>query len=311
MEKLKNFFKTVWTRIINPSIVQIISAVVAGTAFIAVAIVLSINGVGDIGACVCYVLAFISLVYIVYIIFYGYPRVKQRTLEFASRYQFTDNLVKNYGFRTMVIACASLALNALYAIYNGAIALHYASVSSAVFAAYYLLIAILRGSVLTGARTGGNEDLTQEERRVRSINLFVRCGIFLIVLTCLVLVAMVRSVLSESAQNRSVYLVIASAAYTFIRFALAIHNIRKAGKSDDYGTKTLRYIGFADAVVALYVLQISLTSSNGSDSFNRIMTTAFGNAVCAVIIILGIFMIVKGRCALKSLNPPPAAENDQ
>ena len=265
-----------WHRILNPSLVQAAIATVIGSALIAVAIVLSMSGTNDIGAYVCYYLSLLALVYIGYIVYYGYPRVKQRTLEVASRYEFTANLVKNYGYRTMVVAGASIFLNAIYAVYNGAIALHYSSLWSALFAVYYVLLCALRGGILTGTRRKGNEGKTDGERRLHVINLYIRSGMLLIVFTLLIIVGIVRLAVAGSGVQQSQYLIYVSAIYTFVRF------------------------GFADALVALFTLQMSMTSAfGGGGDFSRIIGMVTGSSVCAIIIFMGIYMIVVGKRALR------------
>ena len=163
MKRLLLYFKRLWQRVLNPSVVQAAIAFVVGCIFIAAAIVLSLNGINDVGAYFCYFFALLSLVYIGYICVYGFPKVKQRTLEFAARYEFTSNLVKNYGYRTVVIACASVALNAAYAVYNSAVALHYSALWNGLFAVYYILLCALRGTFLMDKRKKARA-LTKDER---------------------------------------------------------------------------------------------------------------------------------------------------
>ena len=300
MGRIKRFFKLVWHRLLNPSIIQAAMAFVICCAFIAVAVVLSLSGKNDVGAWFCYFFALLTLVYIGYIVYYGYPRVKQRTLEFAARYEFTENLVKNYGFRTIVLACVSLALNAIYSIYNAAVALHYSSLWSGLFAIYFVLLCALRGGLLTGTRRKKGENLSPEERRVRDINIYVRCGILLIVFTFLIVAAIVRITVSGGGERQSQFLVYASALYTFIRFGFAVHNIRKAKRWDDYVTKALRNINFADTIVALFTLQAAMNASfGGAEDLGRAFSLAAGLIVCGAIVFMGAYMIVAGRRALK------------
>ena len=303
MKRLLLYFKRLWQRVLNPSVVQAAIAFVVGCIFIAAAIVLSLNGINDVGAYFCYFFALLSLVYIGYICVYGFPKVKQRTLEFAARYEFTSNLVKNYGYRTVVIACASVALNAAYAVYNSAVALHYSALWNGLFAVYYILLCALRGTFLMDKRKKARA-LTKDVRAGLSAKKYVRCGIWLIMLTLLIVANIVSMSVAGAGRRQSGYLVIAAALYTFVRFGLAVRNIRKAKKQDDFSIKALRNIGFADALVALFVLQTSMLVSFGENhagyaAFSRTMGIATGTAVCAIMVFMGIYMIVSGRRALK------------
>ena len=302
MKKLKNFLLNMWERLLNPSIIQAVIAVVVGSAFIAVAVVFSLGHAYGFVAYIFYALAMLSLVYIGYMVWYGFPRVKQRSLEFCQRYEFTSRLVENYGFRTFVIACASLVLNALYAIYNGAVALYYLSVSSGVFALYYILLCILRGCTLTGARRRSSSELAPAERRERSVVSYCRCGIFIVAFTAVIVVAVVRTMLSSHETRQSQHLIYVYALYTFVRFGFAVYNVVKVKKMDDYTSKALRNINFADALVALFTLQTAMMHAFGQEGdavFNRAMGALTGGAVCAILMFMGIYMIVSGRKALK------------
>ncbi len=295
MKRVAEFFKRLWERILNPSIVQAIIVSVVGCAFIAVAVVLSLAGVGDAGAYCCYALALLALIYIIYIFIYGYPRVKQRTLEFAKRYEFTENLVENYGYRTMVLTCVSIALNAIYGIYNAALAAHYMSLASALLAAYYLLLGALRGGLIYTTREKG-ELIPEKERRKKSIKSYINCGIFLIVFTLLIVGAMVRLTIFGG-DGQSVYLIFVSGVYTLVRFSFAVLNINKAKKYSDFGTKALRNINFADALVALYSLQMSVVSAYGEGDNLQIFNAVTGGAVCVIMIVMSVHMVVNGRRA--------------
>lgn len=47
-------FKKLWERLINPSLVQVIFAVVFGSVFIAASIILTLRGYSHVGAYICY-----------------------------------------------------------------------------------------------------------------------------------------------------------------------------------------------------------------------------------------------------------------
>lgn len=298
MNKVKLFFKRLWHRVLNPSIVQASIATVVGCIFIAAAIVISMSGVHDVGAYVCYALSLAALLYIGYIIFYGFPRVKQRTIEFASRYEFTDSLIKNYGYRTMAITCFSIALNAIYAVYNGAIAAHYLSWGNMLVALYYLSLCALRSGMIVGTRNNGRAT-SADERRMKSIKIYFSCGILLIVFTLLIVASMIILTVFDN-ESRSQYLIAGSGIYTFIRFIFSLYNIGRARKYRDFSTKALRNIGFADALVALYSLQVSLLGAYGDETAVTLSGAVSGTLVCVIIIFMGIYMIISGRRAMNN-----------
>lgn len=299
MKALWQFIRRLWRRVLEPSLVQASVAAVVGCMFIAAAIVFSSAGENNAGAYICYALALLSLVYIGYICAYGFPKVKQRTLEVFSRNSFADRLIKNYGFRTIVLAFISIVLNGLYAIYNGALAIFFGTFSGMLFAAYYLLLCALRGAVLSCERRhAGTSDTGFEHSD--SVKLYVRCGIVLVVFTFIIVAAMIRIIISEGREAPPGYLIYVSALYTFVRFGFSVYNIRKAKQFNDFGIKALRNIGFADALVSLFILQMALISVFGGVEDLHVFNAVTGAAVCGIIIFMGIYMAVTGTRELKT-----------
>lgn len=294
------FFKKLWKKIINPSLLQGALAIWIGSVFIAASIILTLRDYRDAVVYVCYALAAVSLAYIVYVVIYVVPRVKTRTLEIAEKYEFTHNLVVNYGFRTMAVACGSLVLNVLYCIYNGAIAIYYYSLWYSVLCAYYLFLSVMRGGLIFGTRRDKRSvELSEDERSVRAIKKFIGCGALLIIFTLLVVMGIVRLTIYEKNESPSPHLIYATALYTFIRMGFAIKNLVKARKGGDFVTQALRNIGFADALVAMLSLQTAMMSAFGNGGSST-SSALLGGAVCAAIIFIGIRMIIKGRRALKN-----------
>ena len=301
MKRLLLYFKRLWQRVLNPSVVQAAIAFVVGCIFIAAAIVLSLNGINDVGAYFCYFFALLSLVYIGYICVYGFPKVKQRTLEFAARYEFTSNLVKNYGYRTVVIACASVALNAAYAVYNSAVALHYSALWNGLFAVYYILLCALRGTFLMDKRKKARA-LTKDERAELSAKKYVRCGIWLIMLTLLIVANIVSMSVAGAGRRQSGYLVIAAALYTFYKVTVSIVNFFKTRKMTDMRLHAVRTVNIADALVSLFALQTAMFREFSPEADMGPANALTGLAVCALTAAMGIVMFVGAALRLKKIK---------
>ena len=65
---------------------------------------------------VCYALAAAGLAYFVYTIVYLAPKIKNSTVRAMHRHRFTDNLLNDYGFRTVVFATVGSVVNIGYAL---------------------------------------------------------------------------------------------------------------------------------------------------------------------------------------------------
>lgn len=297
------FFKAFLNRIKNPSLLQGIVALVLGSIFIAVALVLSFKGVADIGAYIFYGLSALSLAYIIYILIYGVPKVKARTIEVAERYEFTDNLVKNYGFRTFVLACLSFTGNILFVIYNAAIAVYYTSVWYGMLTAYYVALSCIRGGLIFGRKM--RLRLTEQDERTgrkKAVKSYLHCGICLILMSSLIVGGIVMLMNTSSQPQRSVHLIYVIALYTFVRVGFAIYNLVKASRYSDPITKALRNVGVSDALVSLLALQTGLLDAFGNGADAGAFNMGTGVAVCFFIIAVGVTMVIKGALWMKAIK---------
>ncbi len=298
-----NFLRKLWQRIINPSLIQGLSVLFVGSVFVADATVLILRRNFSPGTYMCCAFAALSMVYIIYILVYAVPRVKMRTLEIAEKYEFAYNMVKNYGFRTMVFALGSLILNMLYCVYNGAVALYYYSTWYSALFAYYLFLCVMRGGLIIGTRKDNrNSGLTDGERAIQAEKKYVWCGALLLAFTAIVVAGIVRLTVYEKNQSVSQGLIYPSALHMIIRMSLAVKNIFKARKGGDPVTRALRNVGFADALVSTLSLQTAILSIGIQDAGTPLVNALSGGVVCALISFIGIRMIIRGKHAIKSIR---------
>lgn len=77
----------------------------------------AIGGLGWISY-VLYAGAAVLLAYMIYIMIRFAPQAKTAIVEKAKRHRFTENLIGDYGFRTIVFAVCSFAVSVAYVILN-------------------------------------------------------------------------------------------------------------------------------------------------------------------------------------------------
>lgn len=278
-------------------------AFVTGAVMIAAAVILMLKNYSDVGVYICYALAAVSFVYIVYMLIYGIPKIKGRMIELASHYEFTDNIVKNFGFRTFVLSCASFAINILYVIYNGAISVYYLSVWYAALTFYYLMFCLIRGGLIFGA--GNNRRMAQKSPREKEeikLRAYLHCGIWLIVLSCVIVAVISGLTATGRSEQRNSNLIYVIALYTTIRIVLAVRNLIRAKREKDTIAQALRNISMADALVSLLSLQTEMLSAFGGNFDAVRLDAAVGFCICTLIILIGVVMIVGGSKSLKSLR---------
>ena len=86
-----------------------------------------------------------------------------------------------------------------------------------------------------------------------------------------------------------------SAAYTFYKLSLSIYNIIKAKKQESLLVEAVKDISFVDALVSIFVLQVSMLHMFSENSGNIFVTlnALTGSLVCFGILIVAVMMILK------------------
>lgn len=247
---------------------------------------------------VLYGLAAISLAYMVYTVVYYVPIIKKNILSFAKRYTFTNHLVQNYGFRTIVFTTFSLCMNIGYAIFEGILGVMFFSIWYLSLAGYYLVLSITRGSILLHHPRKRKKGLDNHIEYL--IKQYQHCGFLLIVLTLALSLAIIQMVYANKGFIHIGLTIYASAAHTFYKATMSVIHLVKAKKVQDYRIQSLRNIGFAEALVSLLALQTAMFASFSEGQVDTAMSNAItGGIVVLVILVLGIYMIIGGNQKLK------------
>ena len=97
-------------------------------------------------------------------------------------------------------------------------------------------------------------------------------------------------------------LIYAVAAFTFYKLTLAIYKISKARKYDSIYIQNIRNINLANALISIIILQVALFQAFSPSSNLGFANALTGAGVSAIILVLGIFMIVKSNKRLKELK---------
>lgn len=98
--------------------------------------------------CAVYALTAVGLSYFVYTLVLLAPKLKARALLLLQRHPFSDNVLKNYGFRTMVFAAMGFAVNVAYAALQAAVGIAVHSVWNIAIALFYAVLLLLKGVLL-------------------------------------------------------------------------------------------------------------------------------------------------------------------
>ena len=189
-----------------------------------------------------------------------------------------------------------------YAVFNGVLGIMGLSAWYGALAVYYVLLAAMRGGVLSFHFLGRKKyaaDANGEKRA--DLRAFGICGTGLVLLPlCLsvVIAQTVRGINSFEHPGLTIYV---AALYAFYKIVMSVINIFRARRSDELTVRAIRSINLADALVSILALQTAMFREFSPDADAGFANALTGFAVCALTAALGIFMIVRSAFERKKL----------
>ena len=200
-------------------------------------------------------------------------------------------IVSEPRFRAIWMTAFGLLCNFLYALYHGILGALNLSMWFSAMCAYYIILGAMRFfAVRCGRKAGAAPDL-ETEYFVMKLS-----GVLLVMLS-FVLSGVIYVSLSQNIATRYGEIVmITIAACTFYKITLAIIRAVRQRNNPSPLLAVIRNISYAEVAASVLTLQRSMLVSFGGMSREGIhsMNAMTGAAVCAFVLLLGIYMIVRG-----------------
>lgn len=232
------------------------------------------------------------------IVFPKYCRkIKQRIID----NDFGNKYMTDAAYRTHFSLHISLSINLLYAAANIFSGIRYRSVWSATLAAYYIILAVMRFLLLRFVgEVGIGNDREKELRRSRL------CGIILMTVNLALSGVVLLVIVQDKGFEYSGMLIYIMALYTFYITVNSVINLFKYRKYNSPVIMTAKAISFAAALVSMLSLTTAMLSQFGTENkalhFNQIMVGATGAGVCAIVISISVYTIVRTNKEIKKLR---------
>lgn len=200
-------------------------------------------------------------------------------------------IVGEQRFRMVLTAALGFLLNLLYALYHGMLGVIGMSVWLITMCAYYTVLGTMRLSAVLCERRGGAGASDDTEYFVMKMS-----GVLLVLLS-LVLAAV--NYISLSQNITAIYgeiTMITIAAYTFYKITVAVIRAVRQRKNPSPLLAVIRTISYAEVAASVLTLQRSMLVSFGAiDSAKvRLMNALTGAGICLFVLMLGIFMTIRG-----------------
>lgn len=287
-----NFIKNLWNKIKQPKLIFLILFYIFFVFLLAGTLTLVIlNSNQTVFHYILYVISAISLTYFVYTIVIFAPKIKENFIKFLKKFKFTNTILTNYGYRTIIFSIFSFIFNALYVAFMAVLAFLTHSAWYISITIYYLVLSLVKVNVFYSKWKHNNEK--------NQINTYKDSGIMFILLTIAFSGIIVLIYTSNMYFEYAGLMIYAVATFTFYKLTLAIINIFKARKQQDLYVQSIRNINLASALISIVVLQVAMFQAFAPEYNTSIANGLTGGAVSLVILILGIFMIVKSNKKLK------------
>lgn len=211
--------------------------------------------------------------------------------------KFTNKLMTNYDFRTIIFSLCSFAIGIAFAAYNIFVALVSRSIWYGALGIYYLFLDVVRAVVLYNEYKRGKKD-----DKHNGLKLYGICGLMLVLMTVFLNSIVVHLVSSNKVYEYSDTVIYMVAGYTFYRIVVAIYNVVKARKNDNYLVRSLRWINLVTAFVSFLSLQSAALYAYSRGTNHAVVNAITGCIVCILVAAIGIFMFVNMLIRLKKLK---------
>ena len=212
--------------------------------------------------------------------------------------QFFDRWKTDYDFKTITAALGSLAVTALFALYNGFLGVSHASLWHGSICVYYLVLVILRTTVIAAGKKAGRK----AEPNRALVKVYIASAALLLFLNVCLIVPVSLMVVRQKPVDMTLIPAITMAAYTTYNVVMSSVNLKRRKRSSDRLVRLLRTINFIDALVSVLSLQNTLIMVNmkGDGSEMLTLSAITSAAIMLAVLAISVAAMIKGVVSLKS-----------
>lgn len=211
-------------------------------------------------------------------------------------------------FRITLFLYGTFFYNAVYGSFQLFLALSHNSLWYYSIAAYYILLAVMRFSLIRYSNSHvAGEDIVEELQRFRF------CGRMILFLTAALSGVTFYQTIDNHEILHSGATSIALAIFTVCSFAFSIINVIRYRKYNSPLLYAAKLISFASALASMLSLGTAIIghfADDLSDTAYQRLNSLNAFSILGIIALLGIFMLKKSGEALKKLNTDAKSEND-
>ena len=213
---------------------------------------------------------------------------KVRIMQRINSTAFGSKYVNDLSFRGSISLYQGMIANFLYVVFRIAVGIRYASVWFITMAVYYLVLAVLRLSLILNYRHKAETDELRCYRRTAWL-------LFLLNLPMGGMISLM--VLTSSGYSYPGYVVYLSAMYTFYTLVTSLINLvrfRRLGSPILSAAKVLNFIAALMSILGLQTAMIAQFSAE-SNGFRQMMNAITGAAIWISVILTAVYMLCRSK----------------
>ncbi|MGN1398770.1 MAG: hypothetical protein ACI4WG_02065 [Erysipelotrichaceae bacterium] len=192
----------------------------------------------------------------------------------------------------------SLTINFIYGLFEMVIGIYYQSWWFITLACYYLLLWIMKISIVKDIRLEVSHNLIKEYRKLKST------GSILLLLN-IILIGMVILIVHQNKQiSYAGFLIYIVALYDFYLIITAAVNVVKYRNNHNPLLTASKCVNLTVAMISMISLEVAMVSQFGNDDakFKLLMTALMGVGICLINSLMAIYMIVKAQNNLNKIQ---------
>lgn len=199
---------------------------------------------------------------------------------------FGGKYVNDLAFRGSVSIYQGMAANFLYVLFRIVVGIRYASVWFISIAVYYLVLAVLRLSLIMNYR---------HKSKAVELRCYRRTAWSLFLLNLPMGGMILLMVLTNSGYSYPGYLIYLSAMYTFYTMIFSVINLVKFRKLGSPILSAAKVLNFIAALMSILGLQTAMIAQFGAESasFRRMMNAITGGAIWLSVILAAVYMLYR------------------
>ena len=209
---------------------------------------------------------------------------------------FGGRYVNDLAFRGSVSIYRGMTVNFLYVLFRIVVGIRYTSMWFISMAVYYLVLGVLRLSLILSYHQKVNIDELRCYRRTAWL-------IFLLNIPMGGMITLM--VLTNSGYSYPGYVIYLSAMYTFYTMVTSVVNLVRFGRLGSPILSAAKVLNFIAALMSILGLQTAMIAqfSVESDSFRKTMNAITGGVIWLCVILTAVYMLRRSRKMQSEVKP--------